>query len=244
MNLLIRRVTVVAVATLGTAVPALAQNTVLRVVPHSDLAIFDPIWTTAYMSRNHGYMVYDTLFGTDENAKIKPQMDKAAHTKFAKFQPRVEPPSGTTGSNNVYIDRVEWNLALRDVQAQVNALQKGEVDIIKALSFDHFETVKTDTTLQMPKYAKYGLRYTARFNHLHKPFGNAKVRQAVIAAMAQEPFLRAQVGVKDLYRACASMFVCGTPCGSLAGSELQAKSSIKRRKSCSKPGAMTAPPSC
>ena len=54
--------------------PSLAQNTVLRVVPHSNLAILDPIWTTAYMSRNHGYMIYDTLFGTDENAKIKPQM--------------------------------------------------------------------------------------------------------------------------------------------------------------------------
>ena len=53
---------------------ALAQGTVLRIVPHSNLAILDPIWTTAYMSRNHGYMIYDTLFGTDENAKIKPQM--------------------------------------------------------------------------------------------------------------------------------------------------------------------------
>ncbi len=53
---------------------ALAQDQVLRVVPHSNLAILDPIWTTAYMSRNHGYMIYDTLFGTDENAKIKPQM--------------------------------------------------------------------------------------------------------------------------------------------------------------------------
>ena len=53
---------------------AQAQNNVLRVVPHSNLAILDPIWTTAYMSRNHGYMIYDTLFGTDENAKIKPQM--------------------------------------------------------------------------------------------------------------------------------------------------------------------------
>ena len=53
---------------------AAAQNSVLRIVPHSNLAILDPIWTTAYMSRNHGYMIYDTLFGTDENAKIKPQM--------------------------------------------------------------------------------------------------------------------------------------------------------------------------
>ena len=56
------------------ATGAHAQSNVLRVVPHSNLAILDPIWTTAYMSRNHGYMIYDTLFGTDENAKIKPQM--------------------------------------------------------------------------------------------------------------------------------------------------------------------------
>ncbi|MDP1534811.1 MAG: ABC transporter substrate-binding protein, partial [Rubrivivax sp.] len=56
------------------ALPTMAQTNVLRVVPHSNLAILDPIWTTAYMSRNHGYMIYDTLFGTDENAKIKPQM--------------------------------------------------------------------------------------------------------------------------------------------------------------------------
>ena len=43
----------------------------------------------------------------------------------------------------------------------------------------------------------------ARFNHLHKPFDNAKVRQAALAAFAQEPFLRAQVGVKALYKPCA-----------------------------------------
>ncbi len=54
--------------------PALAQQNTLKVVPHSNLAVLDPIWTTAYMSRNHGYMIYDTLFGTDENGKVKPQM--------------------------------------------------------------------------------------------------------------------------------------------------------------------------
>ena len=39
----------------------LAQTT-LRVVKHSDLKILDPVWTTAYIVRNHGYMIYDTLF--------------------------------------------------------------------------------------------------------------------------------------------------------------------------------------
>jgi len=47
---------------------------VLRVVPHSNLSILDPIWTTQYMARNHGYMIYDTLFGTDEKSQVRPQM--------------------------------------------------------------------------------------------------------------------------------------------------------------------------
>ncbi|WFU76858.1 ABC transporter substrate-binding protein [Bradyrhizobium sp. CB2312] len=41
---------------------------------HSDLRIIDPIMTTAYITRDHGYMVYDTLIATDANFKIQPQM--------------------------------------------------------------------------------------------------------------------------------------------------------------------------
>src|SRR5262249_9585937 len=47
---------------------------VLRFVAEADLKILDPVWTTAYITRNHGYLVYDTLFGTDENQQVKPQM--------------------------------------------------------------------------------------------------------------------------------------------------------------------------
>jgi len=154
--------------------------------------------------------------------------DKAVYVKFAKYVPRNEPSSGSAGGKHAYIERVEWNLALRDAQAQVNALKNGEVDIIESLGFDFYETVKADSTLQMPKYANLGLQYMARFNHLNKPFDNAKVRQAALAAFTQEPFLRAQVGVKELYRTCPSMFICNTPYGSLAGSDIQAKSNMKK----------------
>lgn len=46
----------------------------LRFVAEADLKVMDPIWNTAYITRNHGYLVYDTLFGTDEHLQIKPQM--------------------------------------------------------------------------------------------------------------------------------------------------------------------------
>ena len=54
--------------------PACAQGKVLQFVQNGNLTILDPIWTTAYVTRNHGYMIYDTLFATDESNAVKPQM--------------------------------------------------------------------------------------------------------------------------------------------------------------------------
>lgn len=47
---------------------------VLRFVPRNDLDIVDPVWTSTYVTRNHGYLVYDTLYGLDENLMPHPQM--------------------------------------------------------------------------------------------------------------------------------------------------------------------------
>src|SRR6185312_14936451 len=46
----------------------------LRAVLHGDLQVFDPIWTTANMTGNHALLIYDTLFGMDENRRAQPQM--------------------------------------------------------------------------------------------------------------------------------------------------------------------------
>lgn len=54
--------------------PALAQTKTIRAVMHSDLRVLDPGLTTAYITRDHGYMVYDTLLAMDEHFKIQPQM--------------------------------------------------------------------------------------------------------------------------------------------------------------------------
>jgi len=51
-----------------------AAKSLLKIIPHADLKVIDPIWTTGYISRNHGYMVYDTLFAMDDNLKPQPQM--------------------------------------------------------------------------------------------------------------------------------------------------------------------------
>jgi peptide/nickel transport system substrate-binding protein len=64
------------------AVHAQKRGGTLRFVAQADLKILDPVWTTAYITRNHSYLVYDTLFGTDEKLQIKPQMvDKHSVSK-------------------------------------------------------------------------------------------------------------------------------------------------------------------
>ena len=62
------------VAAAAVAAPAAAQTKTIRAVMHSDLKVLDPIWTTANIVRNHGYMVWDTLFAMDDKLQPQPQM--------------------------------------------------------------------------------------------------------------------------------------------------------------------------
>src|SRR5439155_25428515 len=65
----------VAAVTLGApSVHAQKDRQTLRFVAEADLKVLDPVWQTAYITRNHGYLVYDTLFGMDENLRVQPQM--------------------------------------------------------------------------------------------------------------------------------------------------------------------------
>ena len=54
--------------------PAAAQHQTFTVVMHSDLKALDPVWSGAYIVRNHGYLIYDTLFAIDEQFQVRPQM--------------------------------------------------------------------------------------------------------------------------------------------------------------------------
>ena len=70
-----------------------AKTVVLRFIPQADLAVLDPIWTAAYVTRNHAMMVFDTLYGTDDAYQVSPQM-----------------VAGDTTED----DGRTWNLTLRD----------------------------------------------------------------------------------------------------------------------------------
>ncbi len=64
----------------GLAAPAIAQRAdarVLRLVPHADLANFDPVWSSSYIARNAGLLVWDTLYGVDSSLRPQRQMVEA-----------------------------------------------------------------------------------------------------------------------------------------------------------------------
>src|SRR5258708_14318330 len=73
--------------------PVLAQGKVLKFVQNGNLTILDPIWTTAYVTRNHGYVICDTVFAADGKKGVKPQM-------VDKYE--VSP------------DKLTWTFTLRD----------------------------------------------------------------------------------------------------------------------------------
>ncbi|WP_407927549.1 ABC transporter substrate-binding protein [Belnapia mucosa] len=66
-----------AAAAASLAAPRLAAaqgGRVLKFIPQSNLSMLDPVWSTAYVVRNHGLMVFDMLYGMDGQFRIQPQM--------------------------------------------------------------------------------------------------------------------------------------------------------------------------
>ena len=68
---------VLAAAGAALALPSVARAAdarVLKFIPQSDLTVLDPVWTTAYVTRNHALLVFDTLYGIDAGYAARPQM--------------------------------------------------------------------------------------------------------------------------------------------------------------------------
>ena len=82
---MIERRAFVAASAAALALPAVARaqpRQVLKFIPQTDLAVLDPVWTTGYVTRNHGYLVFDTLYGQsgpEGGYRASPQM-VAGHT--------------------------------------------------------------------------------------------------------------------------------------------------------------------
>jgi peptide/nickel transport system substrate-binding protein len=321
---------------------AAGKKIVIHSVPIGNLKVVDPIWTTAYITRNHAYMVWDTLFALDAKNEPQPQMvdrwdvspDKLTYTftlrdglkwhdgakvmavdcvaslrrwaakdgmgnallsftstldaiddksfklvlkqpvgfvleglakidsnvpfmmperlartdpntqitevigsgpfrfvasewvpgskvvyeKFADYIPRKDPPSQAAGGKAVYVDRVE-SIYMPDAGVALAALASGEVDLDEAPATDLLKLVQGNPDVITAPNDPLGYQLFMVLNHLHPPFDNKEVRQALLWGTKQEEYLVTMAGDASRYEPCGAIFGCGLPNESKAGTE-------------------------
>lgn len=155
---------------------------------------------------------------------------KAVFEKFADYQPRQEPSSWLSGGKNMLVDRIEW-VIMPDPATASAALQNGEIDWWETPLPDLIPVLKRNRNIKVDIADPLGNIGSFRLNHLHPPFNNLKVRQAVLAALNQEDFMRAVVGSDDsLWKALGGFFTPGTPLYTEEGGAALKKPDIERAK--------------
>jgi peptide/nickel transport system substrate-binding protein len=324
----------VAVASLPRLSIAQSGNAnVLRFVPQANLTVLDPIFTTAAVTANHAWMVYDTLFGVNAAQQAKPQMaegytvsddgrtwliklreglkwhdgepvraqdcapslarwsardtfgqtaakavdswgaandrtikitlkkpfpllidamaaptgncfmmperlaktdpfkaitevigsgpfrflkdefvagSSAAWEKFDGYVPRQEPAEWSSGGKVAHFRRIEWKI-IPDAATASAALQNGEVDWYEQAQSDLVPLLKRNADIVIAPSNPQGYIGGMRFNHLHPPFNDVRLRRAVLAAVNQEDYMRAIMGAdRSAWRVCRSQYPCGT----------------------------------
>jgi peptide/nickel transport system substrate-binding protein len=323
------------------ALPAAAE-TVLRFVPQADLRILDTAWTTAAITRNHGYLIYEPLFSYDSKNVPRPQavedyttsadgltwtfnlregmrfhdgtlvtaadavasLDrwskrkasgstmrarvasiaakdersfeivfkerfglvletladaiqptfilrakdsaadpftqiqfqevvgsgpfqfvreefvpgaKAVYRKAANYKPRAETADGFWGAKQAKVDRIEW-LYLPDPNTQVQALIRGEVDILEMPPVDLVPLLARSPNIRVEVLDPMGSQAFFWLNTKHTPFDKPEVRRAVALLVDQNIFLSAVIGDPRYQRPCFSVMACGSPNETDAGS--------------------------
>ena len=145
---------------------------------------------------------------------------KAVFERFADYVPRSEPASWLAGGKKMLLDRIEW-IIMPDPATASAALQSGEIDWWENPIADLIPVLKRNRNIRVDIGDPLGNIGAFRMNHLHPPFNNVKARQAILAAMSQEDYMRAIVGSDDaLWKACPGFFTPGTPLYSEAGGDI------------------------
>lgn len=133
-----------------------------------------------------------------------------AYERYKEYVPRQEPAEWSSGGKIAHFDRIEWKI-IPDTATAAAALQSGEIDWYEHCQADLLPTLKRNSDIAFGRANPTGFNGVMRFNHLHPPFNNVKVRRAVLLGVNQDDYMASITGGdKSLYATCKSMFPCGS----------------------------------
>ncbi len=137
------------------------------------------------------------------------QGSRAVYAKNERYIPRDEPAEAATGGKRVHFDRLElvW---IPDGGTAVAALRTGEIDWIEYPLPDLVPVLARDRGVTTQVYDPNGFLGFLRFNHLHKPFDDVRVRRAIRDVLVQADYMSA-VALEGDWRECHAVFPCGLP---------------------------------
>jgi peptide/nickel transport system substrate-binding protein len=140
-------------------------------------------------------------------------------------------PSLTAGPKTPHFDRVEWHIIV-DAATAAGALQTGEIDWYEQPNPEIQTMLRRNRQLVIEEIDPLPLTGILRFNHLHPPFNDKKVRQALLPAISQADFMSAVVGPDpSVYVVDVGLFTPGTPLANDAGlAPLRGPRSLDRAK--------------
>jgi peptide/nickel transport system substrate-binding protein len=154
---------------------------------------------------------------------------KAAWARFDGYVPRKEPPNGVAGGHVPVMDRIEW-VTISDESTAAATLLNGEADWWEIPPPDLVPKLKADPHIVVESRNKAGAYYMLQFNHLHPPFDNQALRQALAMAIDQVQFMRAAQPDASQISAHPGIYTLGTEYATDAGAELLKVKSIDKAK--------------
>lgn len=144
---------------------------------------------------------------------------RAVYERFAGYAPRTEPGEWTAGAKLVQLDRVEWQ-AVAEPEPAAALLLGGQADWLETPGAAQLPALRRNRALVVDQLDPLGSLAALRLNHLHPPFDNTAVRQAVMLAFDQADAMRAAWGSEEtLWRRLPGFFTPETPLFTEAGGE-------------------------
>ncbi len=135
------------------------------------------------------------------------------------YVPNPAATSFTAGGKRANFERLEWHIIV-DASTAAGALQTGEIDWYEQPPPEIQQLLRRNRNVALDSIDPLPLSGILRFNHLHPPFNDKRVRQAFLPAINQEDFMQAIVGTDpSLYVTGAGIFTPGTPLASDEGLE-------------------------